>query len=127
MQFGQLFSNGRRWGATTAPKLSRWGHTATSFLSRAADAGRMIATHGGQVVDALDRSPIGQVPQAAAALGGARALLRGVGAGAGLASRAATQGDRALQAYDQKVLPVAQRYLSSNFEKAKVGARLPRQ
>lgn len=117
MQFGQLFSNARRFGAVSAPKISRFGHTATQFLSKAGDVGHQLAVRGGQVVNFLDKSPLGQTPQAAMVLGGARALLRNVDIGSGIASKAATQGERALQAYDQRVLPAAQKYLTSNFEK----------
>jgi hypothetical protein len=117
MQFGQVFSNARRFGAVSAPKISRFGHTATQFLSRAGDIGHQLAVRGGQVVNFIDKTPIGQNPEAAAVLGGARALLRNVDIGSGFASRAAAQGDRALQAYDQRVLPAAQKYLTSNFEK----------
>lgn len=119
MQFGQLFSNARRWGAVAAPKISRFGHTAANILSKAGDVGHMLAVKGGQVVNFLDKTPLGQNPEAAALFGGARALLRDVDIGSGFASRAGVQGNRALNVYDQTVLPAAQKYLSSNFEKAR--------
>jgi hypothetical protein len=117
MQLGQLFSNVRRWGAVTAPKLSRFGHTATNVLSRVGNIGQMIAQKGGQFIDTLDKTPLGQNPEAAAVFGAGRALLRDVGIGANFASRAAAQGNRVLTQYDQKVLPAAQKYLSSDFER----------
>lgn len=117
MQLGQLFSSVRRWGAVAAPKLSRFGHTAANVLSRVGNVGHMIANKGGQLIDSLDKTPLGQNPQAAALFGGARALLRDVDIGAGFASRAAAQGNKALAQYDQRVLPAAQKYLSSDFER----------
>lgn len=117
MQFGQLYSKARRFGSIAAPKISRFGHVATNTLARAGEIGRMVASTGGKLVDALDHSPLGANPTAAAAFGGARSALRAVDMASNMASRGAAQGSRALSAYDKTVLPAAQKYLSSNFEK----------
>lgn len=117
MPFGRLTSNARRFGAIAAPRLSRFGHTAASFLTRAGNAGSMLATRGAQVVDALDKTPLGANPEAAALFGGARALLRDVALGAGVAQKVGMRGEQALQRFDRTALPAAQKYLSSDFEK----------